>query len=81
MRTTLDIDPLILSAAKDVAATSRVSLGVIISTWARQGLEVSHSHISTQKRNGFPVFEVPRGTAPVSSETVKQLLDNEDLPA
>ena len=81
MRTTLDIDPLILSAAKDVATTNRTSLGAVISAWARQGLEVSHSHISARKRNGFPVFQVPIGAAPVTSETVKQLLDNEDLPA
>lgn len=80
MRTTLDIDPVVLSAAKDVAHLSRRSLGAVISQWARKGLEASRTPPSTLERNGFPLFSVPAGTPPVTTETVSEILADEDLP-
>ncbi len=81
MRTTLDIDPVVLSAAKDVARLSRRSLGAVISQWARKGLEASRTPPSELERNGFPLFSVPAGTAPVTTEIVREILADEDLPA
>lgn len=81
MRTTLDIDPIVLSAAKDVAAHSRRSVGAVLSEWARKGLEASRTAPSTRLRNGFPLFAIPADAAPVTSETVSEILADEDLPA
>jgi len=81
MRTTLDIDPIVLSAAKDVARLSRRSLGAVISEWARKGLEASRTPQSVLERNGFPLFSVPAGSPPVTTETVREILADEDLPA
>ena len=81
VRTTLDIDPVILNAAKDLAAQSRRSIGAVISELAQRGLEAGRAQAADGLRNGFPVFSVTPGTPPATSETVKQLLADEDLPA
>lgn len=81
MRTTIDVDPVILAAAKDLAAHSQRSLGAVISELARRGLESGRAQAAGDLRNGFPVFAVASGTPAVTSETVKQLLADEDLPA
>jgi len=81
VRTTLDIDPVILNAAKDLADHTRRSVGAVISDLARLGLESGRAHAADGLRNGFPVFSVVPGTPPATSETVKQLLADEDLPA
>ncbi len=81
MRTTLDIDPVVLSAAKDVARLSRRSLGAVISQWARKGLEASRTSPSVLERNGFPLFSVPAGTPAVTTQLVNEILADEDLPA
>ncbi len=80
MRTTLDIDPFVLSAAKEVAAHSRQSLGEIISEWARRGIDSRGSCHKGLERNGFLLFSVPDGTVPLTSETVRDLLAHEDIP-
>ncbi len=80
MRTTLDLDPVVLSAAKDVARVSRRSLGKVISEWARKGLEASRTPPSALERNGFPLFSLPAGTPPVTTEIVGEILADEDLP-
>jgi hypothetical protein len=81
VRTTLDIDPVILDAAKDLAGHTRRSVGAVISELARRGLESGRAQAGEDLRNGFPVFAVAPGTPAVTSETVKQLLADEDLPA
>jgi len=81
MRTTLDIDSSVLSAAKDVAHCSRRSVGAVISEWARKGIEASRAMPSAQARNGFPVFSVPVDAVPVTAEKVNEILADEDLPA
>ncbi|MCU0873099.1 MAG: hypothetical protein MUE50_12230 [Pirellulaceae bacterium] len=81
MRTTLDIDPTVLSAAKDIAHHSRRSVGAVISDWARQGLAASRAASSILERNGFPLFAVPADAAPITAERVNEILADEDLPA
>jgi hypothetical protein len=80
MRTTLDIDPIVLTVAKDVAHLSRRSMGAVISEWARKGLEASRTSASALERNGFPLFSIPAATPPVTTETVSEILADEDLP-
>lgn len=80
MRTTLDIDAVVLTAARDVAHLSRRSLGAVISEWARKGLEASRTPPSTLERNGFPLFSVPPRTPPATTEIVNEILADEDLP-
>jgi hypothetical protein len=81
MRATLDIDPIVLSAAKDVAHLSRRSLGAVISEWARKGLGASRTPPSALERNGFPLFSLPADAHPVTTEIVSEILADEDLPA
>jgi hypothetical protein len=56
MRTTINIDPEVLSAAKKLAVARSSSVGEVISELARRGLD-ARSKIGS--RHGFPVFEVP----------------------
>jgi hypothetical protein len=80
MRTTLDIDNAVLAAAKEVAHARGVSAGAVISDWARQGL--TPGKVAARPRaGGFPVFSVPPDAGPLTSTTVKSLLDDEGLPA
>lgn len=72
MRTTLSIDPDVLNAAKGIAAARSVSVGTVISELARRGLE---TRATPGSRNGFPVFTVPAGTAPLTPD---QVLEAED---
>ena len=69
MRTTLSIDPEVLGAAKKIAAARSISLGEVISELARRGLE-ARSKIGS--RYGFPVFDVPANTPPLTPEQVRQ---------
>jgi hypothetical protein len=81
VRTTLDIDPVILNAAKDLASHTRRSVGAVMSELARRGLESGKARAAEGLRNGFPVFAVAPGTPPATSDVVKQILADEDLPA
>jgi hypothetical protein len=69
MRTTLSIDPEVLSAAKKIASARSTSVGEVISELARRGLE-ARSKIGS--RHGFPVFEVPTDTPPLTPERVRE---------
>jgi len=80
MRTTLDIDDVILAAAKEVAESSRSSAGAVISEWARNGLSRASGR-SARSKSGFPVFAVPTGAKPLTSALVKSVLSDEGLPA
>jgi hypothetical protein len=68
MRTTIDLDPEILSAARQIAADRAISLGKAISELARRGLE---TRVKISTRQGFPVFQVPRGARPLTLEDVR----------
>ena len=81
VRTTLNIDPAILTAAKEVAAETHRSLGSVISEWAARGLQAcSHGPSTGKKRRTkplFPVFGVPADAPPITSQRVKKLLNGE----
>jgi len=74
VRTTLSIDPEVLSAAKAIASARSISLGEVISELARRGLE-ARSKIGS--RQGFPVFEVAANTPPLTPEQVRR--DEDDV--
>jgi hypothetical protein len=76
MRTTLVIDDDVLSAAKEMAAIKKKTVGEVISSLARQALSPGKSNIKT--RNGVPLLKVRKGAARVTSELVHQL--SEELP-
>jgi hypothetical protein len=69
VRTTLSLDPDVLAAAKQIAATRDASLGEVISELARRGLK---ARAQTSRRSGFPVFKVPSGAKPLTPEDVRQ---------
>jgi hypothetical protein len=76
MRTTLVIDDDVLSAAKEMAAIEKKSVGEVISALARRALSPAESEIKT--RNGVPLLNVRKGAHRVTSELVHQL--REELP-
>jgi predicted DNA-binding ribbon-helix-helix protein len=75
MRTTLNLDPQLLSTAKRLAAARSVALGDIISELANKGLEAQsqeHNQRSAKRKSGFPVFKSPKGAAMIGLDDVKQ---------
>lgn len=76
MRTTLVIDDDVLSAAKEMAAVEKKSVGEVISALARRALSPTESAVKT--RNGVPLLQVRKGVRRVTSELVHQL--REELP-
>jgi hypothetical protein len=73
MRTTLDIDDDVMTAARELAAGERRSLGSIISELARRGLTPAR----VEAEDGLPVIRVPAGTAPITPEMVRRALDED----
>ena len=69
MRTTVNLEADVLSAAKKIATARSVSLGKALSDLARRGLEAARPG---GRKSGFPVFDVPRGAAPLTLEDVKR---------
>ncbi len=70
MRTTLDIDEDVLTAAKEIGAMRRKTAGQVISELARKGLEPG---ADVRVRNGVPLL--PRRGRIVTVEMVERLLD------
>jgi predicted CopG family antitoxin len=75
MRTTLVIDDDVLSAAKELSAIEKKSVGEVISSLARQALAPAEAKAKT--RNGVPLLKVRQGAQRVTSELVHRL--REDL--
>jgi hypothetical protein len=73
MRTTLDIDPVVLSAARAKAAAERISLGEAVSALARAGLA---PQVQASPASGFPVLHGARDHL-VTDEIVKQFRDDD----
>lgn len=71
MRTTLAIDDDVLSAAKEMAAIEKKSVGEVISSLARKALAPEESNGKT--RNGVPLLKVRKGSPRVTSELVHRL--------
>jgi hypothetical protein len=76
MRTTVDLDEDVLRAAKDLAEERSQSLGRVLSDLARRGLQPRKAKGST--RNGVPLLPRLPGAKPVTSQAVKELLEQED---
>lgn len=74
MRTTVDLDDDVLAAARSLAQAQGRSLGVVLSSLARRGLE---DRVELADGAGaFPVFDVPAGGRPITSEMVREALDD-----
>lgn len=75
MRTTLDIAPDVLLAAKDLAARNNTTMGAVISDLARKSLSISKETPQSGLRNGFPLL--PATGQSITSELIKSLMDEE----
>ena len=77
MRTTLNIDPTVLNAAKRLEAARAVAVGDIISELAHAGL-LAQSQTSLTRKSGFPVFAAPSGAPVIGLDDVKRDEDGSD---
>ncbi len=73
MRTTLTLDTDIYQAARSIARERGESLGKVLSALARAGLR-PREH--TARADGFPIFDVPPETPPLTSEMVRDALED-----
>lgn len=71
MRTTLSIDDDVLSAARELAASRKSTVGEVISSLARRAL--SPAQPKHRVRNGVPLLPVRPGSPRVTSEMVRAL--------
>lgn len=71
-RTTIDIEPGVLYATREIARRRRVSVGQVVSDLARQAL--SRRDAATT-RNGVPLFPLGPGAGVVTPELVNRLRD------
>ena len=75
MRTTVDIDEDVLSAARSWAEFNRVSLGKALSQMARRGLLPVDTVGSDANELAFPIFACGPRDPIVSAERVRDLLE------
>jgi len=76
VRTTLNIDEDVLSAAKEIAVRERKTVGEVISALARQAMQPSVSFART--RSGVVLLPVRSNAKPITLELVNRLRD--ELP-
>ena len=74
MRTTLDIDDDVLTAAKELAAAQKTTAGQVISDLARQAL-TRPSEERAEYRSGFRLL--PRTGKVITSEMVERWLEED----
>jgi len=74
MRTTLNLDDDVLELLKDYAENRSVALGKAASELVRRGLEAP---VQTRVINGFHAVVLPANSPTVTSNKVKQLLEDE----
>lgn len=67
MRTTLEIDDVVLAAARTLAEETGTSLGAAVSELARRGLRPIRPDLS----GGIPVFRVDPDAPPLTPEMVR----------
>lgn len=72
VRTTLKLDNDVLEAAKSLAEAERRTLGEVISELARRGLQ---PRVCREIRDGFPVFDIGEGAAPITLDKVRVALE------
>jgi hypothetical protein len=82
MRTTLDIDDEVLTAAKEIARRRRTTAGAVISELVRRALTQSAPEPSLAEREPEPFFgfrPLAAGGRIVSNETVERLREEEGI--
>ena len=72
MRTTLNLEPDVLAAARKIATARAVSLGKAVSDLIRRGLDAATAAGPKGSKRAFPVFPVERGAAPLTLEDVRR---------
>lgn len=78
MRTTLDIEPDILQAAKEIAAKEKTTAGAVISRLARKGMTGLETPLGELRiRNGVPML--PKRGEIITLEHVQRLMDEEGI--
>jgi hypothetical protein len=79
MRTTLDIDVDVLTAAKELARQEGRSAGDVLSELARKALSghVPEKPRTAKKRNGVPVL--PHRKEVITVEKIRRLMEEEGL--
>jgi hypothetical protein len=86
MRTTIDLRDDVLQAAREQAAIERVSMGELLSRWAERGRYASPAEARQNatptdepvRSSGFLVV-LPRRNGVVTTELVRQLMDEEGI--
>ena len=73
MRTTLDLDEILLAAARELAVAERRSLGSVISELAQRGLTPAR----VEADGDLPVIRVPAGTPAITPQMVRRALDED----
>lgn len=73
MRTTVNLDPDVVRAARSLAREQGRTLGAVLSDLARRGLEPPPE---LRYRRDFPVFAVREGTAPLTPEMVSRAAED-----
>jgi hypothetical protein len=75
MRTTLDIEPDVLQAAKEIAQVRGKTTGQVVSELLRKALQPTPS--KQRVRNGVPLLTRRRGAPVLTLEIVNRLRDDE----
>jgi hypothetical protein len=75
VRTTVQIDDDVFSAAKELGRLQAKPMGRVISELARKGLRPLPQ---VGSNSGFPVFSVPSDLPLIGEETVCRALENDD---
>lgn len=74
MRTTINLDDDVVPAVKQYAESRAVSIGRAVSDLVRKGINAT---LPIRMVNGIPVFVLPSGSPKVTSQQVRELLDEE----
>jgi len=81
VRTTLDIDEDVLSAAKELAAQENSTAGKMLSEYFRRGLQAALLPVGKGRRfavkNGIPVL--PARAELVTTEHIRKLMEEEGI--
>jgi Arc/MetJ family transcription regulator len=73
MRTTLDLDDDVLQAAKEIAASRRLTAGAVVSELLRKALQPADDR--PRLRNGVPVLSRRAGAPVTTMQFVNELRD------
>lgn len=73
MRTTLTLDPDVYRAARSIARERGESMGTVLSMLVREALRPREPAV---RADGFPVFDVGPDAPPITSEMVRDALED-----